>query len=255
MIEQVRMQAHALRLFGVHQSFERRVQEALADSLHPMEMLQMLLEDEQNYRKNVAAKRLITRAKFRSSCDLEDWDQTFDRGLIKAKLKELALLNFYYKMETLLIVGKTGEGKTHLAISIGNRMCQEGISTAFHSVNLLFEEIRAAKVSGTYLSFLKKITKTKGLILDDFALRAYTHDEANALLEIIEERYRKGVTIVTSQVTPAGWYTLFEDKVIAEAIVDRLTKPSEIIELKGGSYRDRLGVGANKKIEKAAKKQ
>ena len=78
------------------------------------------------------------------------------------------------------------------------------------------------------------------LILDDFALRRYNHDEANILMEILEERYQKGVNIVSSQVSPEGWRELFEDSVISEAIVDRLINPSETVQLDGESYRKNL---------------
>jgi DNA replication protein DnaC len=191
--------------------------------------------------KAAVAKRLVTQAKFRSSCELEDWDGSFERGMSKAKLKELSLLNFFHKHENLIVVGKTGVGKTHLAIAIGKRLCQEGVATCFFSSNLLFEEAAAEKAAGRYLQWLRRCSKKKVLILDDFALRNYTHEEANILLEVLEDRYRNAITIITSQVAPLGWNSLFEDPVIAEAITDRLRNPSVVIELKGESYRKRLG--------------
>ena len=220
---------------------EHRTSSALESQIHPLDYLRLLLEDEELHRKNARAKRLISRARFRHDCDLEDWDDSFDRGISKAKMKDIAKLNFFKAQENLVILGKTGEGKTHIAMSIGKKLCTEGFSSLFFSVNLLFEEILASKASGNYLKMVKKITKSPVLILDDFGLRNYTHDEATSLIDIIEERYQKGVIIVTSQVSPKGWPQLFEDPVIAEAIVDRLTKPSLTLKLKGGSYLDRLG--------------
>lgn len=111
---------------------------------------------------------------------------------------------------------------------------------AFFSVNLLFEECQAEKLAGRYLIFIRRIKKTPVLILDDFGLRNYTHEEASVLIDLLEEHYQKGSVILTSQVDPKGWAKLFEDPVIADAIVDRLTKPSRQLTLKGGSYRDKL---------------
>ena len=182
----------------------------------------------------------MTRAKFRSHCAIEEWDSNSQRGITKAKLKELGSLNFYQKSQNLLIIGKTGVGKTHLAIALGNRLCRDGVSTAFYSTNLLFEEAAAERVAGRYLKFLKRLQAVRVIVFDDFALRNYTHEEANILLELIEERYRKGTIIVTSQVSPPGWKSLFADPVIGEAITDRLCNPSEEIELKGESYRKKL---------------
>lgn len=238
--DQIRTIAHTLRLYGVHSSFEKRAEQAATQSLNHLEFLHFLLEDELNQRKEKAAKALVARAKFRSFADLEDWDQTFDRGITKLKLRELAATGFYLSMENLLLLGKTGAGKTHLAIAIGRRLCAENISTLFLPVNFLFEEVRAAKVSGKYLNYIKRLTLAKVIVLDDFGLRNYTHEEASVLVDMLEDRHQKGSVIVTSQVDSRGWLKLFEDPIIAEAIVSRLEHPSQKLILNGGNYREKL---------------
>jgi DNA replication protein DnaC len=243
-LDQVRNLAHQLRLFGIHEACERRAQEALAEQFHPLEFLRLVLEDELLSRKDRTGKALSTKARFRFRADLEDWDYAFHKDLPKAKISELAHLSFFHNQENLLILGKTGLGKSFLAIALGKRLCQEGHATVFLSVNFLFEEIQAAKAAGRYLNYVRSLTKAKALILDDLGLRNYTHEEATALMDILEERYQKGPVIVTSQVEPQGWLKLFEDPVIAEAIVDRLIHPCQKITLKGErSYREKLKKG------------
>lgn len=241
MLPQVKQLCYQLRFMGVHESIESRSNEALAQQLHPLEFMRLLLEDEIISRKNRLAKTLTTRAKFRCAVDLEDWDTSYDRGINKGHLKGLAQLQFTQSVENLLIFGKTGEGKTHLAIALGRRICQEGTPTIFMAVNAFFEEVAAAKAAGKYLNFIRQLNRTKVLILDDFGMRSYTHEEATILLDVLEERYRKGPVIVTSQVHHHGWQQLFHDAVVAEAIVDRLLHPSHHVILTGGSYRERLG--------------
>jgi DNA replication protein DnaC len=241
MLDQVRNLTHQMRLFGIHEACDRRSQEALSQQLHPLEFLRLLLEDEALSRKDRTAKALVTKARFRFRADLEDWDFAFHKDLPKAKIKELSQLSFFHNLENLLILGKTGAGKTHLAIALGRRLCQEGHSTVFVPANFLFEEIQAAKAAGRYLNYVKGLCKAKTLILDDLGLRNYTHEEATSLIDILEERYQKAPLIVTSQVEPQGWLKLFEDPVIAEAIVDRLIHPCQKITLKGEkSYREIL---------------
>jgi len=230
-----------LRLFGIHAGAERRSAEALAASYHPLEYLRLVLEDEKLQRQERTAKMLSTRAKFRSDANLEDWDHHHERGLSKTQFREVATLGFYQNRENLLIVGSTGTGKTHLAIALGKKLCNEGVGVHFYSVNLLFEECQAEKVAGRYLNFVFRLKKLPVLIFDDFGLRSYTHDEATILIDLLEERYHKGSVIVTSQVDPKGWTKLFEDPVIGEAIVDRLTKPSRQIIFGGPTYRDKVG--------------
>jgi DNA replication protein DnaC len=229
--------AGKLRLNGIYHGLGRRIEEAITANLHPSEFLKLILEDEDLYRRNVRAAALTKRAKFRSQCDLENWDQSRPRGITKTKLKDLTTTSFYHKKENLIILGPTGVGKTHLAIALGRILCQKEITVSFSSVNILFEQLQADKTAGRYLMALTKIAKSQVLILDDFGLRNYTHDEAISLLEILEERYNKGIVIVTSQVKPEGWRTLFEDSVISEAILDRLNNPSENIDLTGESFR------------------
>ena len=243
MYEQVQRLAHELRLFGIHENAQARAATARTHSQDPLEFLMLLLEDERNFRKDRLAKSLQTRAKFRHQADISDWDQSFDRGLSRAQIKELSHLAFYKANENLIICGRTGEGKTHLAIALGRRLCQEGISVAFLSVHLMFEEVLAARAQGKLIGYLNRLNQTKVLIFDDFGLRNYTHEEATVLVELLEARARKGPVVVTSQVDPRGWAKLFEDPVIAEAIVDRLQHPSRRLTLKGGSYRERLGSG------------
>lgn len=245
--DQVRNLSHQLRLFGIHAAFEQRANEAQAKSLSHLEFLRLILEDEIFARKERVAKMLMTRAKFRSAVEIEDWDQTFDRGITKAKLRDLASHGFLLSNENLIILGRTGEGKSHLAMAVGRRLCTENVPTFFIPVNFLFEEVMAAKTAGKYLSYIKKLTSVRVLILDDFGLRNYTHEEANVLIDLLEDRSRKGPVIVTSQADPKGWGKLFEDPLIAEAIVNRLEHPSQKINLKGGSYREKLQINAQNK--------
>lgn len=248
--DQMKNLSHRLRLFGVHANFERRAAEAAGQNLSHLEFLRLVLEDEVLQRKERVGKALTTRAKFRSGSELEDWDQTFERGITKAKLRELASASFVQSNENLLVLGKTGQGKTHLAVAIGRRLCAENMPVLFMPVNFLFEEVLAARASGKYLAYVKRLGQKRVLILDDFGLRGYTHEEATVLVDLLEDRHRKGSVIVTSQVDPRGWSKLFEDPVISEAIVNRLEHPSQRIQLTGGSYREKLqsSLPAGKKL-------
>ena len=200
------------------------------------------------------AARMLSRAKFRHNYSLEEWDSSYDRGLMKARLKDLSLLNFFSNRENLIILGSTGSGKSHLAISLGRRLCTREVSVKFFSTNLLFEEVASQKAAGRYLFFCRSLSKIEALVLDDFGLRNYTHDEASVLMDILEERYQRGILIITSQVKTAGWKSLFEDPVVAEAIVDRMSNPAQVIQLKGTSYRTKL-LSMNKKTMDSENKE
>lgn len=234
-----------LKFFGMKNSIDYRVNEAITANLSHQEFFTFLLEDENLYRKNKRTERLRKRAKFRDKFYLEDFKVEKKRGITKSMIEQFKSLYFIDNYENLLFIGGTGAGKSFLAQAIGQVACSAGIETFFISANRLFKEIEMAEAQGSYLTYMNRLSqRVKLLIIDDLGLRNYNHKEANILYEILEDRYRKGSVIVTSQVKAQGWKTLFEDEVIAEAILDRLTACAHIVDVKGDSFR------GNQKVKK-----
>jgi DNA replication protein DnaC len=247
-----------LRLFGLRENAERRIAEAVSANLHPEEFLLLLLDDEIAQRKEMLSKRLQTKAKFRYDAHHEDWDWLFERGMSKTKIQDAISLGFLRDREQLLLLGPTGIGKTHLAIAIGRRACHTGKTVAFFGMNTLFEEALGTKASGKYRFWLKTTASRDLIILDDFALRKYTHEEGSIILDLLEEHHKKGSIVVTSQVAAEGWPGLFDDPVLGEAIVDRMTKPQKSLIFDGASYRDKGGLkkpGKGETVAPASKKR
>lgn len=229
-----------LKFYGMKESLMHRLGEAQNASLTHDEFLTLMLEDEKLYRRNRRCEMLRKRAKFNGKAYLENFDIEDKRGISKATIKQFKSLYFINTSENIIFVGGTGVGKSFLAQAIGHEACAMGVEVFFISINRLFKEIEIADNQGVYLSYLNRLkNRVKLLIFDDFGLRKYTHKEANILYEILEDRYQKAPVIITSQVDPRGWSSLIEDKVIAEAILDRLTASAHVIEIKGTSYRAR----------------
>ena len=228
-----------LRFYGFKDALNYRLAEAIKSGQSHQDFLLTLLEDEKLYRRNKFSDKLRKRARFRDKLCLEDFEIKADRGLTKSLIQQLRSLYFVDHFENLVFVGGTGAGKSFLAQALGQTLCMNGIECLFLPANKLFKEVEAAEAQGNYLNYIARLgPKVKVLILDDFGLRNYTHKEASVLYEILEDRYRKGSVIITSQVRPQGWKALFEDQVIAEAILDRITACAHIIEVKGPTYRD-----------------
>lgn len=226
-----------LKLSGMREAVGYRMEEAVEGNLDFEEFLCLLLEDEKLYRRNRKSELLRRKAKFNDNASLEDFDVQPKRGVTKAMVKRFATLDFVERGENVIFVGGTGAGKSYLAQAIGQKSCMAGLPALYLPVNKFFKQVQEAEVAGTYLKFLERVKKANLIILDDFGLRNYSHEEASILYDLLEERYRKSSLILTSQSKPKGWHHLFEDEVIAEAITDRLTSCSHTIEIKGGSYR------------------
>lgn len=226
-----------LKLSGMKESVEYRLEEAMEADLTYQDFLCLILEDEKLYRENKKSERLRKRASFNDLAFLEEFDTSPGRGVTKSMIKKLSSLNFIEKNENILFTGGTGAGKSYLAQSIGQKACLNGFESLFYPVNKFLKEVEESELAGNYLNFLKRIKKCKVLIFDDFGLRNYSHKEASIFYDVLEERYQKGPVIITSQVKPEGWRSLFEDEVIAEAIIDRLTSCAHMIHVRGPSYR------------------
>lgn len=221
----------------MRESIDYRLMERAKAGLGYDDFLKLLIEDEQLHRVNAKAEKLRKRATFKDVVLLSDFDADAKRGVSKIMIKELQTLNFMRGFENVIFVGETGVGKSFLAQAIGHAVCMSGREAKFVHINYLFEQYRAAERSGHVLSFLKRFSTYELLIFDDIGLRKFTHEEATLLYQIIEDRYQKGSTIITTQIRPAGLRDLFDDQVMAEAILDRLTANAHVIELKSGSYR------------------
>jgi DNA replication protein DnaC len=104
-------------------------------------------------------------------------------------------------------------------------------------MNRFIEALAAARLDGSYIRWLNQIAKTPLLILDDFGLQPLSHDMRLTLLQILEDRFAKGSTIITSQLPVNKWHEYINEPTMADAICDRLTANAHKIELKGESLR------------------
>lgn len=238
-----------LQFFGMKEALSYRLSEAIQANHSHQQFFTFILEDEKIYRKNRRSEMLRKRAKFKDRVLLEDFDLKKNRNVSKSLIQQLKSLYFLNDFENLFFIGKTGAGKSFLAQAIGQECCMHGHETLFIPVNRLFREIEISEAQGTYLSYMNRLGKVKLLILDDFGLRKYSHKEATVFYELLDDIYRRGSVVVTSQVMPKGWATLFDDKVIGEAILDRLTSNSKTIEVMADEDSYRGEFAKNKKMD------
>ena len=155
----------------------------------------------------------------------------------KNLFQRLAELTFVKEGKDLFITGSTGTGKSYLAISIGYEACQRGFKVMYASTNRLMGQLKISKAKGNILQDLKKIEKIDLLILDDFGMQPFDATSRMNLMDIIEDRYGKKSTIITSQIPVKNWYDVIGDKTVGDAIMDRVVHQSIRIELFGESLR------------------
>jgi DNA replication protein DnaC len=228
---------HTLHLTGMLKALGEQQQMAEISSLGFEERLGLLIDRELTERENRRLETRLKKAKLRHCCCVEDLDFKASRGLDKSLIISLTACLWIARGLNLLICGPTGIGKSYLACALGHKACLEGYSVLYLRLPRLFEELRLAKADGRYGKLMLGYAKTDLLILDDWGLMPMSDPQRRDLLELLEDRYGKRSTIVTSQLPVTAWHEAIGDPTLADAILDRLVHNAYKIELKGNSMR------------------
>lgn len=226
-----------LRLSGMLKAFNEQQQMPEIDSLGFEERLGLLIDREVTERENRRLGSRLKKAKLRHCCCVEDLDFKTSRGLDKSLILSLAACTWIARGINVLISGPTGVGKSYLACALAHKACLEGYSAIYLRLPRLFEELRLAKADGRYGKLMLDYAKTNLLVLDDWGLTPMTDLQRRDLLELLEDRYGRKSTIVTSQLPVTLWHEAIGDPTLADAILDRLVHNAHKIELKGESMR------------------
>ena len=238
-----------LKLGGMLQTLELRLDQAHQEQLGHLGFLELMLEDEIQRRQNKSLARRLERAHFEEAQTLADFDFAFNPKIPAAQVRDLATCGFIERKESVLLAGPVGVGKTHVAQAIGHAACRQGRSVLFDKTARVLSDLGAGHLDATWERRMRRYLAPDLLILDDFGLRAFTERQGEDLYELISERVRRGSTIVTSNRPPTEWYALFPNPVLAEGALDRLINASHHVTLEGKSFRPRQRPDARERSE------
>lgn len=226
-----------LRLSGMTESLAKRNREAIEGKLSYPEFLALMVQDEVTRRdQNKYASRL-RRAGFRSNKTLESFDLNFNPKLNQAMVRELASCQFIEEKVAVLIAGPCGTGKSHLAQAIGHCAIQQGYDVAFYTQPKLLSYLHSARATNTYERRFQSLVKVPLLIIDDFGLKPFQPPHDEDMHDLIDERYERGATIITSNLDFTEWGDAFPNKLLGAATLDRLRHNAYRMILEGESYR------------------
>jgi len=202
-----------------------------------IESLLELTNKEIEYKDHRASVANVKIAGFPFEKTLESFDFTFQPSINKNQIIDLATLRFIEKAENILLLGSSGVGKTHLAVSLGTKAAQSRYSTYFISCHDLMAKLNKAKAENRLDAQLRHYLKYKLLIIDEIGYLPFDKDGANLFFQLIAKRYEKKSTIITTNKTFSKWGEVFGDSTLANAMLDRLIHHSHIIKITGPSYR------------------
>jgi DNA replication protein DnaC len=229
---------HELRLAVMAETWQQQQKDAKIGALSFDERFTLIVDAEHQARDNRRLTRLLKDAQLRipEAC-VEDVATSAARGLEKAMLRQLASCSWVTEHLNVLITGGTGVGKSYLACALGQIACRKGLRVLYRRVPRLLDELALARVEGTHARLLSKLAKFDVLVLDDLGLGAPKDSQRHDLLEVIEDRYGRVSTVVTSQLPVGKWHEWIGDPTMADAILDRLVNNAYKIDLKGHSRR------------------
>jgi DNA replication protein DnaC len=237
LIQQTLERLQELRLNGMAHALEEQMRMTDLNGLSFEDRLALLLEREITYRDDRRLARHLQLARFPLPAVAEDLDFKNPRGLDRSLVLRLAGCHWVRNQENVLISGATGTGKSYLACALGHSACRHGLSTRYFRFSRLLGELALARADGSYAKLLDRLARTQLLILDDFGLAPLTDPERRDLLELLEDRYARRATLITSQLPFDHWHAVVGDTTFADAILDRLVHNAHHITLKGASMR------------------
>lgn len=229
---------YGLRLATMADSWVAQQKDPKIGQLSFDERFALIVDAEHAARNNRRITRLLKDADLRiTSACVEDVETGASRGLDKALLRQLGSCNWIGEKHNVLITGPTGVGKSYLASALGQAACRRGLRVLYRRVSRLFEELALARADGTYARLLAKLAKADVLILDDLGLGSPKDAQRHDLLEVLEDRYGRVATVVTSQLPIPKWHEWISDPTLADAILDRLVHNAYKVDLRGASRR------------------
>jgi DNA replication protein DnaC len=226
-----------LRLSGLAQTLELRLQEASSNRLSHAEFLELILQDELNIRNQRMMERRNKSADFRDTKTLDDFDFAFNTAIKRKQIYDLASGQFIRESRDVLLIGPPGVGKSHLVQAIGHHVIRMGFTVLYRSIFDLVRDLMEDDALAGNNRALSRFLKPDLLIVDDMGLKELPRKSGEYLFEIIMRRYEKRSTMMTSNRPIEEWGKLIGDVPSATAILDRFLHHAEIINITGKSYR------------------
>ena len=238
LIEPLLQVLNKLKLTGMLAALERQISDPDADALRFEERLAMLLQHELAERENSRFSQRLRIATIPQPACLEDIDTRIPtRHLDPAMLSTVRDLGWIARHLNVLITGPTGIGKSFIGAALAHGACRMDYHVRCFRLPRLIDELARAHAFQRRATFLRSLARTDLLLIDDFAITPLTDQSKRDLLEILDDRYDKSATIITSQLDVKQWHAYIDDPTLADAILDRVVHNAYHLDLSGDSVR------------------
>jgi len=227
----------SLKLSTMIRNLESHLRQAKQDMAGYDEFLLNLTEVEVQVRKENGRKRRLGEAKFSLQKPLETFDFEAATGLDARLIKELSSCEYAKKSRNVIFMGRSGTGKTHLAIGLGMEACKQGIRTRFVTGCGLANELIEARDEKTLARAVRRYAGYGLLIIDELGYVPFSKEGAQLIFQILAERHERKPVMITTNMGFGDWTQIFGDPSMTAALLDRITHKAHVINCSWESYR------------------
>lgn len=235
--ESLKERLKSLRLHGMARALDAELERAEHQGVAPAELLERLLAQEAAYQRERSLANRLKSAHLPWPWTLDSFPFERQPGVNKSQILTLAGLDFIKRNENLLLVGKTGVGKSGLAIGLLREACLNGYRGGFYNAQGLLDELYTSLADRSTSRLIKSLSRLSILIIDELSYMSLKPEQCNAFFRLMDQRYNRVSTVITSNLDPCEWHTLFQNQSLLDALLDRLQHHCIKIRIDGPSLR------------------
>jgi DNA replication protein DnaC len=235
--EKVRALLAQLRFNGMAGALDTELDRAEREASPAPELVHRLLSAEAAYRRERSLAYRLDQARLPWRWTLETFPFERQPGVNKSQIRTLAGLEFVRRAENVLLIGEPGTGKTGIGIGLLREACLNGYNGRFYNAQVLLDDLYASLADRSTSKLLKRLSHFQPLLIDELGYLTLKPEQSNAFFRLMDQRYNRASTIITTNLPTESWYELFQKKALVDALLSRLEHHCITIHIKGPSLR------------------
>lgn len=238
--ESIHALLHELNFKGMERVLDSELDRAERDGMPAAELVQRLLGVQASYVRERSLSNRVAQAKLPWQWTIDTFPFERQSGVNKAQVMGLADLDFVRRADNLVLIGGPGTGKTGIALGLLRQACVNGWRGRFYNAQTLFDELYASLADRTTTKLLTSVSRMQPLVIDELGYLNLKTEQANAFFRLMDQRYGRVSTIITTNLDYPQWYELFNNKSLVDALLDRLQHHCITIRINGPTLRSEV---------------